>query len=771
MKLRKTRSLLCASAVVGLGGCYQSSASTGDETESGGGIDGGGDVDDAGSSDDDGGAQLGGPGECVEAQAFFRNEVWSPFMSTQCFACHNPLGDARHTDLVLQAADVPGYAEANLAAVRNVARLEIDGESLLLLKPLGVVEHGGGPQVAEGDDRHLALAELIDLLGEGPVTCADETDVAAFFQGVQMMDDASILRRAALVLASRLPTADESYTVEIDGRSGLRAVLRSMTAESAFYTRLFEMFNATLLTDKYLGGTKALNLLSAADFPTKNWYDALPEAQVGTARSRSNTALAREPLELIRYLVVNELPLTYLVEAPYTVANGYLARVYGVDTSDFVDVDDPNEWRAIQIPDFPHAGILTTPAYLNRYPTTETNVNRMRAATTLDFFLATDVMRLGARPISSDSASEHNPTMDNPECTSCHEILDPVAGAFQNWNETGRYVPSSWYTDMRAPGLGDEVMPSEDYPASLQWLGSRIADDVRFGRAMVEMVYEGIAGQPALQEPTDPSAPDYAAQIKAFQVQDKVFKDIADEFSASGYDLRELVIELVLSPYFRAINVAPIDEQRAFELAGVGALRLSSPEQLHRRIAAVTGYAWQDDEGKSLLTRNRPLHLMYGGINSDSVTEPFEDVNGVMINVARRMANEMACKATAQDFARPMEERVLFRFVDADAIPGLDDEAIHANVRYLHQRILGEVLDDDDPRLADTVELFTNIYEDGLSGMTVGEYPTALIGPCQVAGDPADPMSVEFIEDPDYTIRAWTAVVTAMLGDFRFIYE
>ena len=771
MKLWGTRALLCASTMVGLGGCHESVPGDEEQETDGIGEDDGDEGDDSGSNNDDG-PQVGGPGECVEVQGFFREQVWASFMSNQCFACHNPLGEARHTDLVLQAPDVPGFEAANLAAVRNVARLEIDDVSLLLLKPLGDVEHAGGIQIERNDERHEALKELVALFGESDHNCTDDVDVGEYFAGVELLDDVETLRRAAFIIASRLPTPAELVKVEQAGRAGLVEVLRTMTTENAFYGRVIEMFNQTLLTDKYLGGTNALDLLSTNDFPNRDWFNSLPEAQIGTARSRSNTALAREPLELIRYIVENDLPVTDVVAADYTVANGYLARVYGADTSIWENVDDTSEWHAIQLETVPHAGVLTTPAFLNRYPTTETNRNRMRAATTLNLFLATDVMLLGARPISAEAQSEHNPTMDNPECTSCHEIMDPVAGAFQNWNENGRYRPDTWHTDMRAPGIGDEVMPAEDYPNSLQWLGSRIAGDVRFARAMVEMVWEGLSGQPALQQPTDPSAANYSALIKAFGVQDKLFKDIGDRFIDSGYDMRELVVALVLSPYFRAVNVETIDEQRQLELADIGALHLSSPEQLHRRIAAVTGLPWRDAENKNLLTRSRPLHLMYGGINSDSVTEGFEDVNGVMVNIARRMANEMSCKATALDFSRPKEERVLFNYVTVDSIPGVEDDAIAANIRYLHERILGERLPVDDERVQDTVALFTHVYEDGVSGMALGEYPSTLLGQCSATVDPmTDPLGTDVIEDPNYTVRAWSAVISAMLGDFRFIYE
>ena len=78
------------------------------------------------------------------------------------------------------------------------------------------------------------------------------------------------------------------------------------------------------------------------------------------------------------------------------------------------------------------------------------------------------------------TADKDNPTMNNPACTVCHELLDPVAGAFQNHGNDGHdghlgrdALPDSykyadeentddsnsyhegdtWFRDMRAPVL------------------------------------------------------------------------------------------------------------------------------------------------------------------------------------------------------------------------------------------------------------------------------------------------------------------------------
>ena len=91
--------------------------------------------------------------------------------------------------------------------------------------------------------------------------------------------------------------------------------------------------------------------------------------------------------------------------------------------------------------DLPHSGVITTPAWLNRWPTTTTNVNRARARMTYKFFLATDLLAVAERPIDPSSVTSTNPTRDDQYCTSCHKILDPVASTFVNRNEAAPILP------------------------------------------------------------------------------------------------------------------------------------------------------------------------------------------------------------------------------------------------------------------------------------------------------------------------------------------
>ena len=76
--------------------------------------------------------------------------------------------------------------------------------------------------------------------------------------------------------------------------------------------------------------------------------------------------------------------------------------------------------------------------FLNRFPTSDTNINRHRSRMAYWFFLDIDINQFGSRPVDASADFGDNPTMTNPNCTVCHTTMDPVAGLFMNWNEQRR---------------------------------------------------------------------------------------------------------------------------------------------------------------------------------------------------------------------------------------------------------------------------------------------------------------------------------------------
>lgn len=739
-----------------------------------------------------------GNGKCVSNSEYFRKEVWAPTLSVKCVKCHNISGAGKDTKFILEEASNPGYVEANLKVLGDLARYEVDGKKLLLIKPtLDGVDHGGGRQLEAGSDEYEALAEMLRRI-EDPVECDNSLDLSEYFAEVDVLDEEATLRKASLALVGRLPTQDEYEQVRGLGIDALDPVLDEMMTEEAFYDRLGEVYNDLFLTDRYLPNTNAIDLLYDYDYPNRRWFDATADESLRNQQaSRSNRGVARAAINLVKYVVMNDKPFTEILTADYMVFNPYSAKSFGAVGLDggglvFADDTDPDELQPGRLPArggldvFPHAGVISDPMWMIRFPTTETNRNRHRARMIYRFFLATDVLRLAERPIDPTAITDFNPTLNNENCSACHGRIDPMAGTLMNFNIFGQYEPPAegWYPDMRIPGFKDTTVAFDDFPTAHQWLAAQIAQEDLFAVATVHTVFTGITGQAVMLEPADAADPDYVEKHRAFEIQDEILKDIAQIFIDSGHDFKVVVKEIVKTNYFRARNSGELTAERAAELSTVGTAQFLPPELLSRKIEAVTGYPWKTSPTASdyLLNMNE-YRIFYGGIDSDSIIERIREPNGIMANIAARMSNEMACWTTSRDFSNLPPDRLLFPFVEpsykpeddnGNAVPAVID-AIKANIQYLHRHVLGEQLALDDPQIDRTYELFIDIWKDGKTGITAGTYDANLPGNCRSENDwwTGNPLPEErrISADPDYTVRAWMGVMAYLLSDYRFLHE
>src|SRR5262249_26878646 len=158
---------------------------------------------------------------------------------------------------------------------------------------------------------------------------------------------------------------------------------------------------------------------------------------------------------------------------------------------------------------------------------------------------------------------------------------------------------------------------------------------------------------------------DYRARLDAWVAQDEMFDAIAAKFAAGTagtakrgvFNLKDLLVELVDSPWFRAANVVGATGGRATALDSVGSVKLLTPEQLNRKFEGLPGDRWAkswDPDNPYLLDRYK---LFYGGIDSSGITERATELNALMSTVPQRMANEMACPLAVKDFSRARSAR------------------------------------------------------------------------------------------------------------------
>lgn len=743
-----------------------------------------------------------GPACAAAVDDFFKDEVWAKVGAVKCLTCHKPGGDAEDSKFVLQdprkseGAARDAAMRHNRDAFARMARLKEKDQSRLLVKVTGGLDHGGEDVLKPDSAGYRILATFVRRVNEPrtPAELAVDPKLPPFFDGVVMLDDRRLLRRVTLSLAGRLPTEAELAAVAKDGRKALPAILDAVMKEDAFYDRLREGFNDIFLT---LGvdGNPDQSVLSYEHFEkTRGWYSKFDLSHIKDEKERRlagyklandyRKALLDEPMRLVDYIVRNDRPFTEIVTADYIMVSPYTARGYGVFDEvkgKLKNPDDPFEFVPVRLHAlkgrskeqnqdsatgyYPHAGILSTFQYMARYPTTETNRNRLRARMYYQHFLGVDVLELAAR-VSDAAAVQAKfkvPTMQAAECVVCHRTLDPVAGLFQDyWRFDTNFAiygkrKGGWFTHMFGAGFEGEDLPPTERWRALQWLGERTAKDHRFAVAMVEHVYYILTGRKALLPPKDMDDPLYPARVRAYREQRREVERIADHFAKTGFNLKTAFKDWIMSDFYRADGLATAaeDPKRRAELDDVGLVRMLAPEQLERKVGAVFGEKWNRLNGE--------LAMLYGGIDSKEVTDRATDPSGAMGAIQRILSNDVACKHVARDFARPAPERRLFPGIEPSVVPGAStegDAAIRKAIAHLHERILGRPDAPDSPEVARTFKLFAGIVKDaqGQKGIEKRENYS-----CRQGGAVQD--------DPIYTIRAWRGVVTYLLRRSEFLYE
>lgn len=165
---------------------------------------------------------------------------------------------------------------------------------------------------------------------------------------------------------------------------------------------------------------------------------------------------------------------------------------------------------------------------------------------------------------------------------------------------------------------------------------------------------------------------------------------------------------------------------------------------------------------KTPLLSSNSLSLLYGGIDSDEVTQRLRVPNGAMGGIQYLAANVMSCERVTHEFASPVGERVLFHGVTLQMFGAEHEADIRKTLVHLHERLLGERLTPDDAEITASLALFNAVLSKGKAAIDAREAKKTLSTACDTD---------TFKDDPDYVIRAWAAVINYLMQTFEFIYE
>lgn len=655
---------------------------------------------------------------------------------------------------------------ADFDVFRTVALIDSGVQSLIIDKATGGAVHTGGDRFPlRANDPNYVTFESFVMRAR-----ACQADPPANAVTISKGTGYEQLHKIAASLGARTPSTTEINAVGTSTDQqvidvALDPIIDGMLNEDLFYTRIEEIYNDLLLTNRdaddrgSVGGNFDLDAFANQDF-----YEAFSGNERNDLREDANYGIARAPVELVKFVVQNNRPFTEIVTADYTMINPYAAVIYSNNAGDPTFPFDSDNVRANHDRDdfrpvnnivqmdgtpVPAAGVIGTHTFLARYVTTNTNVNRKRARYVFDYFLGMDIEDLAARDaLDLDNVAGDVPTYEDPQCTVCHNVMDPVAGLFTNRDNDGEYDENNTFQHTRnvngVPRMVPagytmdpaDVLPSGQEDTALAWLGSRIAMDDRFADNTVRVVLKGLTGV----EATTPATIAFVNQVKT-------------RFIAANYDFKLVVKDVITSDYFLARNLAAGEDPNAY--ADIGSGRMITPEELDRKVTSVIGsaYQWRGPNSNSGLTGRH--YLLYGGIDSDEVINRTTEPTALIDGIQERIANQASCQRVAEDLYSN-RTGTLFPFAVETDVPdggGAGETAIRANIQFLHRQLLGEDLPLTDPEIAITYQLFVDVR---------GEGETAIPSQCRGGGGATD---------DNGTVLPWMAVVTYLLTDYRFVHE
>ena len=372
----------------------------------------------------------------------------------------------------------------------------------------------------------------------------------------------------------------------------------------------------------------------------------------------------------------------------------------------------------------------------------------------------------------------------------------------------------TWYRDMRSPGFAGASAPDSDN--SVQWLAGRIVADERFAEATVKFWWPAVMGSEVAEPPGDEEDVDFEGLLLAANAQGAEVERLAGGFRSGfpggrTYNLKDLLVELVLSKWFRADTVEDTDAVRRVALHDAGARRLLTPEELSRKTAALTGVEWGRSIGIGCwpVCERRPSELsgdfglLYGGIDSSGITERARDITSVMAGVANRHAVQSSCMIVMRElYLLPDSKRLLFAGIDPNVRPPRGENAIRNKLVALYDKLLGVQVTPHSPDVEAAYRLFDDVVTHGPRSRdhwfnTYGWFAfwecewwndlflfDGILEDVVVVQENEDgwrwyeydhPRVQRFLDDQDWSdrhhaARAWVVVLTFLMSDYRYLY-
>ncbi|HTN85627.1 MAG TPA: DUF1592 domain-containing protein [Sorangium sp.] len=223
------------------------------------------------------------------------------------------------------------------------------------------------------------------------------------------------------------------------------------------------------------------------------------------------------------------------------VVNSELAELYGLDTAGL----SSSTFEVRSLPaDGPRVGILGKVGFLSQFANQKEGSPTLRGKFLREALMCEPVQPPPGnialelpeppadRPLTKRQRLENHRTA--PACAACHAYMDPLGLPLETFDAIGRY---------RTTDHGLPIDPSGDFDgapvADARELGTTVSASDKVARCLVRKYYA------------------YAAGHEERAVDGSVVNTLATSFEASGFKLRELVLDVVTNKAFSAVAPQP----------------------------------------------------------------------------------------------------------------------------------------------------------------------------------------------------------------------
>jgi hypothetical protein len=221
--------------------------------------------------------------------------------------------------------------------------------------------------------------------------------------------------------------------------------------------------------------------------------------------------------------------------------NTELARLYGLDTTGL----SSTTFQTRSLPaDGPRIGILSKAGFLSQFANQKEGSPTLRGKYIRDALMCTPIplppgdvdVVLEDPPADMPMTKRQRLEMHRTEmrCASCHQFMDPLGLPLETFDAIGRY---------RTTDHGLPIDPSGDFNgqpvADARSLGLVAGSSVAVAQCLVRKYYS------------------YAVGHEEREVDRSVLNTLAASFQASGFKLRELILDVVTNNAFTAVAPQP----------------------------------------------------------------------------------------------------------------------------------------------------------------------------------------------------------------------